>query len=279
MSKSLGFDKLREILLEKDWEEREVLAQKLNELDGQLNERDQLETRVSPIIEDRQNKLQQNFPVLFGPQITESIRRQIKESQEEVIEVLYPIIGRMIKKYITTEIEMLNERVDQQMDLAMSAKGWKLRFKSWRTGTPMKDLIKAEILQPKIESIYVIERDSGMLIASYSTEETIDKDMLAGMLTAIKAFVEDAFTKEKQELESIDYENFKVVLKNFKSFYIAVVTSGGTSAVFRNKLDDQLLKFATKVLSNAKNPESSSDQEMIASGLQDYFNDFENVDD
>ena len=279
MSKSLGFDKLREILLEKDWEERDVLAQKLDELDGQLNEREQLETRVSPIIEDQQNKLQQNFPVLFGPQITESIRRQIKESQEEVIEVLYPIIGRMIKKYITTEIEMLNERVDQQMDLAMSAKGWKLRFKSWRTGTPMKDLIKAEMLEPKIESIYVIERASGLLIASFAKEETIDKDMLAGMLTAIKAFVEDAFGKEKQELESIDYENYKVILKNFKSFYIAVVTSGGSTVTFRHKLDDQLLSFASKVLSKAHTPQEDSDREMITSGLEEYFNDFDHVDD
>lgn len=255
-----------------------MLAQKLNELDGQLNEREQLEERVTPIIEEQQDKLQQNFPVLFGPQITESKRRQIKESQEEVIKVLYPIIGRMIKKYVTSEIELLNERVDQQMDLATSARGWKLRFKSWRRGTPMKDLIKAEMLDPKIELIYIIERDSGMLIASYTVEDTIDKDMLAGMLTAIKAFVEDAFGKEKQELESIDYENYKVILKNFNSFFIAVVTSGGSTISFRNKLDDQLLNFASKVLSKVKHPEEESDQQMIASGLEDYFNDFEHVD-
>ena len=81
MSKHLGIEKLREILLEKDWEERDVLAQKLNELDGQLKEREQLEERVTPIIEEKQDKLQQNYPVLFGPQITESNRRSIKESR------------------------------------------------------------------------------------------------------------------------------------------------------------------------------------------------------
>ncbi len=279
MSKSLGFEKLREILLKQDWEEREALAQKLNELDGQLNTRDQLEERVNPIIEDQEQKMQENFPALFGPQITETIKTQIKDSQDEVVEALYPIIGRMIKKYITNEIQKLSEKVDQQMELAFSWEGWKIRIKAWISGTPQKELMMSKLLDPKMEEIFIIEKDSGMLMGSFSKNQTIDQDMIAGMLTAIKAFVEDAFKGGEQELDGIDYDNYKIIVKSFKSFYIAVVTSGGMSAEFKDRLDTTMIDFADKVLKKARKGEKEElDQKRLSGQLEEYFNDFENVD-
>jgi len=275
MNKGLGFDKLREILLEKDWEERDQLAQKLEDLDDQINSRNRLEEKIQPILADERVNLKNKFPELFGPQITESISKQIRESQDEVVEVLYPIIGRMIKKYITNEMEKLSERIDHQMELAFSWEGWKIRIKAWISGTPQKDMIISKLIEPKIEEIYVIERNSGMLLGSFSKSAALDRDMVAGMLTAIKAFVEDAFTGETQELSNIDYDNFKITIKNFKSFFVAVVTSGGMNAQFRDKLDDTLLDFAQKVLKRAKHGAESDAQNEIAEGLAKYFENFD----
>lgn len=278
MTQNPGFDQLRKILLEQDQEEREELAKKLSELDDQLNSRDKLELRVDPILNDYEQRLKDKFSYLFGPQITESISKQIKDSQDEVVEVLYPIIGRMIKKYITNEIQKLSEKVDQQMELAFSWEGWKVRIKAWFSGTPQKEMMISKLIEPKIEEIFVIERDSGIVMGTFSRKESVDQDMVAGMLTAIKAFVEDAFTKEKQELESIDYENYKIVLKSFKSFFIAVVTSGGMSMAFRDKLDDQLIDFADKVLKNARSEPEDPAEGQLSGRLTEFFNEFENGD-
>lgn len=276
MSKGLAFDKLREILLEKDWEERDEFAQKLSDLDDQLNSRNRLEEKLQPILDDERENLRHRFPELFGPQITESISKQIRESQDEVVEALYPILGRMIKKYITNEIEKLSEKVDEQMKLAFSWEVWKMRIKAWFTGTPQKDLIISKLIEPKIEEIFIVEKQSGMLLGSFSKNHSVDQDMIAAMLTAIKAFVEDAFKTESQELDSIDYDNYKIVIKNFKSFFIAVVTSGGMSMAFRDRLDDTLLDFAEKVLKKAK--EANDDevkQDRITEGLEKYFDNFD----
>jgi hemerythrin len=275
MSKGLGFDKLREILLEKDWEERDQLAQKLEDLDDQINSRNRLEEKIQPILDDERINLRNKFPELFGPQITESISKQIRESQDEVVEVLYPILGRMIKKYVASEIEKLSEKIDQQMKLAFSWEGWKARIKAWISGTPQKDMMISKLIEPKIEEIYVIERNSGMLLGSFSKNASLDRDMVAGMLTAIKAFVEDAFTGETQELSNIDYDNFKITIKNFKSFFVAVVTSGGMNAQFRDKLDDTLLDFAQKVLKKAKEGNDANQQTEISQGLEKYFENFD----
>lgn len=270
------FDQLRKILLEQDREEVAELAQKLSELDDQLNTREKLEAKVDPILNDYEDHLKEKFSLLFGPQITESISKQIKESQDEVVEVLYPIIGRMIKKYITNEIQKLSEKVDQQMEVAFSWEGWKIRIKAWISGTPQKEMMISKLIEPKIEEVFVIERDSGILMGTFSRKESVDQDMVAGMLTAIKAFVEDAFTTEKQELESIDYENYKIVLKSFKSFFIAVVISGGINMAFRDKLDDQLIDFAENVLKNARSESKEQEEDQLSGRLAEFFNEFDN---
>jgi hemerythrin len=164
------------------------------------------------------------------------------------------------------------------MELAFSWEGWKVWIKAWISGTPQKDMEMSSLVEPKIEEIFVIERNSGILIGSYSKKESLDGDMVAGMLTAIKAFVEDAFNADAQELESIDYENYKVIIKSFNSFFIAVVASGVANATFKDKLDDQLLNFAERVLTKAANAEAEEvDQELITEGLKEHFNDFEDV--
>ena len=137
----------------------------------------------------------------------------------------------------------------------------------------------SKLLNPKIEEIFIIEKDSGMLMGSFSKNKTIDQDMIAGMLTAIKAFVEDAFEAGSQELDGIDYDNFKIIVKSFKSFYISVVTSGGMSTDFKDKLDTTMLDFADKVLKKArKGDEEELDQKQISGSLEEYFNDFDHVD-
>lgn len=278
MGQGLGFEQLRKILLEQDWEDRKELAQRLEQLDSELNNRDKLEERINPILQDQEARIQRDFPVLFGPQITESIKKQIKESQDEVVEVLYPIIGRMIKKYVTSEIQKLSDQIDAQMELAFSWEGWKARIKAWFSGTSQKDLVLSNLVEPKIEEIHVIEKNSGMLMGSFAKKEGLDRDMVAGMLTAIKGFVEDAFQGGEQELESIDYQNYKIIIKSFKSFFIAVVCTGKINASFKDRMDNELLNFSQKVLEKAKDStEETLKPDLIEEGLEEYFQDFDEL--
>jgi len=279
MEKKPLFDKLRTILLEQDWEERKQLTEKLEDLDDQLNTRDRFEEKVRPILEDQQEHFKKNFPVLFGPQITATISKQIRDSQDEVVDALYPIIGRMIKKYITSEIEKLSEKVDDQMEIAFSYEGWKVRIMAWVSGTPQNEVVLSKLLDSKIEEVFIIEKNSGLLLGSFSKHQSVDQDMVAGMLTAIKAFVEDAFKAEKQELDSIDYDNFKIIIRNFNSFYIAVVASGGMNSTFKDKLENTILEFSSDILKKSrKKGVKNTDQKEISIKLEEYFNDFDNVD-
>ena len=83
---------------------------------------------------------------------------------------------------------------------------------------------------------------------SYSRGNIADKDMVSGMLTAIKSFVEDAFSKEGQNLEDIKFETFQLSIQNFKSIYIAIATSGVITTEFKEELSEDINNFAEIIL-------------------------------
>lgn len=270
MAKELLFKKLKQILLEEERSEQQKIVDRLQEVDSKIEERNKLESRIAPILDDKVTDLQHNFSTLFGSEVTKSIKTQIRESQDEVVEALYPIIGKMIKKYIVKEFALLSEKVDKRIDQAFSAQAWIRRIKSWFGIKTKASVVEHALLEPQIEQILVIQKDSGLIIGSYSKSTSVDNDMVAGMITAIKAFAQDAFEKENQDLELIEYETFKLFIRTFKSFFIVTAVSGGINTSIKNKLDDLILDFANNILNKTKidqDKERSLDTVMLQ-----YFN-------
>ncbi len=268
------FEELKKLLLSDEKEEALKIYKELEGLKRELRTRENIEDRVGPIIDDKLEYLQDNFPALFGDTITETIKTQIRESQDEVVEALYPIMGKMIKKYIVREFEMLSEKVDKKLTSAFSWSRWKRRIRGWFGGVADKDMVMKDLIEPQMEEIFVIQQNSGILLGSYTRNNTLDQDMIASMLTAIKIFVGDAFEKGTQELEIVEYETYKVFIKNFKSFYIAVVITGTINAEFKNKLDDLVLSFAQKILRRIGSKDEELKENVFSGFLQDTFRTF-----
>ena len=87
----------------------------------------------------------------------------------------------------------------------------------------------------------MIDKNSGLLIGEYSPQNILEPDLVAGMLSAIKSFVESAFGQENSELESLEYSSYKILLYNFNRFYFACVMEGFIDAELRAQLQDDFL--------------------------------------
>ncbi len=253
--------------------EREDLSEKIVELDKEVHDPELFKSQVEPIVDDKINDFVDEMPQRLGPTITETLKIQIQESKDEVVEALYPIMGRMIKKYIQREIQLLSERVDQRLEKAFSMEGWWLRIKGWFGGVKEKDMIISDLAEPQIEEIFLVQKGSGILIGSYSRHKTLDQDMISGMLTAIKSFVEDAFTQGEQNLELIEYDLYKIHIQNFYSLYVAVVISGVLTTSFRSDLEDRIMEFVESMLPTRlqESNEDSYQEQQFSKELKSYF--------
>lgn len=227
-------EQLRDILLSDDRRE-------LEELRRILDEREALAERVGPIIEEHLEYLRHHFPQQYEKVIEKIIDARLKSSQEELISIIYPKLGKLIRKYIANEFRLLRERIDKQL------KRNPLAF--WRRNRGSSaDQVLAAISAGAIQEVYVVSRESGLLLGSASSSETADKDMIAGMLTAIKAFAEDAFHRTDEELQSIQYGSYQLLIHNFYNYYIALAVSGNLSEAERDALTAEILDFAEKNL-------------------------------
>lgn len=241
---AIMLQKLRDILLEKDRTEIEYLKKA-------LDDPSEFDRRVSPIIEQKINTIKQNFPQEFGKVVNESIDKRLKESQQEILDIIYPVLGQMIKKYVSHQFQLLKENIDSKVKNTFSFKTFTGKLKARFLGISESDLVLSEFDGPTIEEIYLVEKNSGLLCGSYSRLESEDRDLVAGMLTAIKSFAGDAFRKDNVELEKIDYENFKILIQNYYHYYIAIVFSGSFQTKDKDFFSDIAQSFAEKELAQS----------------------------
>lgn len=268
---------LKDLLLTDDRAYAESIHTKIKELENLIHKQKELSQKVNPIIDEKLEEFTELIPETLGPTITEALAEQIKNSKDQVVEALYPIMGKMIKKYISQEISLLTERINKQLEDSFSANSWKRKFRSWFGGVKEEELLLSELRSTsKVEQVLVIEKNSGMLIGQYATTETIDKDMISGMLTAIKSFVEDAFNERSQNLELIEYELYHIHIQSFVSFYVAVAISGEYNLIFKNKLQDIIFNFTDNFL-NLFNDLNEIEEAAITNELEFYFSTNENL--
>ncbi len=227
---------LRDLIFEDDAIYIEKISQRLEQLEDSFNDDQKFSSKVDPIIIHQIDEFKTSIPSTLGPTITAALKTEITKNKDEVVDALYPVLGKMIKKYIAQEISKLSEKINQQL-------GFKQKIRSWFRKSKEKQLIINELAAAQIEQVLLIEKASGLLKASYSNTLTIDEEMISGMLTAIKSFVEDAFGQKDQNLELIDYELYHIHLQSFSSYYIAVVLSGTYTLKAKDKVQDLIFDF------------------------------------
>ncbi|QXP60964.1 cell envelope biogenesis protein OmpA [Olleya sp. HaHaR_3_96] len=258
---------LRDILLKDEHEYVTSLEEKIKTLEDLITKQNNLSEHIDPILDKKLETFIKDMPKTLGPTITETLKSEIKNSQDAIVEALFPIIGKLIKRYVQKEIQVLSENINNSVNNTFSFKSFKRKFRSKKSGVSEGDLLIQDQFKSKIEQIMVIESGSGLIVSEYSKTNTIDQDTVAGMLTAIKSFAEDAFTIGIQNLEYIEYENYHIHLQNFSNYYIAVAISGAFTATFRSKLEDKLLDFAQNVI----NKTDLNNSEVFSTKLKDYF--------
>lgn len=258
---------LKDILLTDDREYASSIQKKIELLEETINKQNKLSKKVDPIIEERLDEFVREIPKTLGPTITQTLKEEIKNSQDAVVEALFPIIGKMIKKYVQQEMRILSEQINSKVNNTFSFASFKRKFKSKKTGVSEGDLILQESLKPNIEQFMVIEKGSGLIISEYSRTQSIDQDTVSAMLTAIKSFAEDAFSKNNQDLNYIEYDSYHIHIQNFSQYYIAVVISGTYNVIFKDELENRLLDFAQ----NHINKTDLENKESFSKKLKVYF--------
>lgn len=163
------------------------------------------------------------------PPVTQCIERSIQRDPENFANALYPVMGPAIRQSITATLRGLVENINRTLEHSLSIQGLKWRIEAMRSGVPFAEIVLRHTLAYRVEQVFLIQPDSGLLMLHAQDElaTEADADAISGMLTAITQFVRDAFQADAKEgLETVEMGDHTVLLVHGPKAYLAAVVRG-----------------------------------------------------
>lgn len=167
----------------------------------------------------------------LGPTIGRAIKNQIELERDSMIDALYPVIGGTVNRYIGEAINTINTKVET----AFSVDGLTRKVRARMQGVTEAELILQESIPVAVQAIFLIQKTSGLVIAEIQPnreQNPLESNMVAGMLTAIRSFVNDCIAQSGtiSELSEIEYGDARIILEVAGYCYLAVVVKGSANA-------------------------------------------------
>ena len=183
---------------------------------------------------------QESIAQALAPEMGKAITAQIRLERDSMVDALYPVIGSTISRYMAEAIKTINEKVSN----ALSVEGVQRKIRSKVQGVSEAELILKESIPFTVQAAFLIHKASGLVISEVQNSESyqLESEMVAGMLTAIRSFVNECIVEpgEVSELNQIEYGDSKIMLEVAGYCYMAVVIKGEPPQSFINKLRQTL---------------------------------------
>jgi outer membrane protein OmpA-like peptidoglycan-associated protein len=227
------------------------------------NDPDTVVQAISPMmgaaIADQLHNDRDTIIEALAPAMGRAIKQQIELERDIMVDALYPIVGRTVSRYLGEAIQEINNKVAN----ALSIQGIKRKVISVTQGVSEAELILKEALPCRVQTVFLIHKASGLTIADAQQENSLhlEPDMVAGMLTAIRSFVNDCIAQSGNvsELDEIEYGDSKILLEVAGYCYLAVAVKGDPPRSFIEKMRDTLSELIQKYGDEIENYDGDPD--------------------
>lgn len=176
--------------------------------------------------------------------ITESaIRASIQRDRRILVDALFPVMGPAIRKAIASTVQGLIQNFNLLLEHSVSIKGLRWRLEALRTGRSYAEVVLLNTLVYQVEQVFLIHRSSGLMVQHVVAKTAVaqNPDMVSGMLTAIKDFVQDSFGANQDDtLDTFQVGERKVWVEHGTHAMLAVVIRGNPPVELREMMRDSL---------------------------------------
>ena len=244
-----SFDELRALLVGP--EQRELMALQSQLLDPSVQVR-----TVSRVLPDA-IAMRAGDPELaraLAPSIEVALTRSVQRDPRPLADALFPVMGPAIRKAIVHTLASMMETLNRTVEHSVSWRAVQWRWTAMRTGRPFAEVVLLNTLQYRVEQVFLIHRETGLLLQhlSASVGAVQDGDQISAMLTAIRDFVHDSFaTAGGDTLDALRLGDLCVSVEQGPHAILACVVRGSVpyavSTVFQSALESVHLQLGAEL--------------------------------
>lgn len=179
----------------------------------------------------------------LAPTVAAALQQSVRKNPKPLADAIFPIMGPAIRKAIAAALSGMVQSLNQSMTYSLSIKGLKWRLEALRTGKSFAEVVLLKTLRFRVEQVFLIHRETGLLLHQASTPgiKVQDADMVSAMLTAIQDFVHDSFATPKgDELETLQVGELTVWIERGPLAVLAAVIRGNAPQDLRVVLQETL---------------------------------------
>ena len=248
-------EKLKKLLLADELDQLKKLESKVETLDFEAKDDATIMKRVTP-----------------------AISKGIADNKETMIDALYPIMGGMISKYVTQAIKELMETINKKIENGLSFERYKRKAKAKLTGVSETELLLEESSNATISSLFVIQKESSLLIAEAHLEdkEIDDAHMVASMASAIKDFINDWAQNNEMgsEVQILSYGNATLYIESAGSVFLVAFLDAEPDYEQRAEINAffaSVLKEYSDFFQNFDGDDSAQEVVSLSMKMEDYL--------
>jgi outer membrane protein OmpA-like peptidoglycan-associated protein len=219
------YQRLRKLLLAPEHAELEDLQHRTSDTRQRIE-------NISQVLPDaivHRSKRDNHLSTALAPTVVSVVNDAVRRNPKAIADALFPVIGPAIRKAIAEAFRNLTESMTRAMDSNFSLQSLKWRIEAKRSNRTFAEVLLAHSLVYRVEQVFLIHRDTGLLLQHLVAESAIvqDADMVSGMLTAIQDFVKDSFDSDSEEgLNTIHVGDLTIILEQGPMAVLAGVVRG-----------------------------------------------------
>jgi OOP family OmpA-OmpF porin len=230
------FEELRRLLLGREREQ-------LRNLRDQITDKERRSSDVAAILPEAV-KLSRNrgdeLSRALRPALEDSIKQWIEKQPETFIDVLRPITGRIVRRWIAESLRRSWRSLNQALENIFSWQRLEWRFEALRTGRSFAEVRALRSLVYRVEELFLIHRETGfsLLHLSANPARVAHSDVIANMLSAIQEFARNSFgVSAGSALVEFRVGQLQVWIALGRYAYLAAVIRGTPSRELRSTLE------------------------------------------
>jgi outer membrane protein OmpA-like peptidoglycan-associated protein len=227
------FERLRQLLLGQEQERLDSIEAKQGNLPQRLPE---------ALEEAARRRGNERMAKAIAAPVAIALGHAVRDNPQTLVDALFPIIGPAIRRAIAEALRDFSEGFNNALESSFTPKGLGWRIEAWRSGLSYAQVVLNHTLKFRIDHLFLIDRQSGIVLHRESAPDLhdLDADAIAGMLTAIGDFVRDSVGKGGGSLASATVgENLLWVIDGPR-FNLAAFLRGVPPAHLRTLLELKL---------------------------------------
>ncbi len=201
------------------------------------------------------NKQDAKLSFALAPLIEGGLETSIKKSPDKITQILGPHMNKLINFFVSSEMKKWTVKLDRLVERSLTPQAIKWRIEAYWNGVSYVDLFLSRTFRYRVEQVFLIQKDSGILLCDVAREDeaVLSRDAVSAMLTAVLEFFNDSFQKKVEGANVIDFRNYKLLVEYGPEAILAGVVKAVSlppdlSTLFKSTLDEIHIKYKEEFL-------------------------------